>query len=127
MKAVIISFGILTICGCSQFKASDYLESQRQQLLQQGKAQAYADAYVDGCSTARRLKGDHRFNLQKRVTRFERESSYALGWQAGRDACSQDKARLPKTPVITPELLQQEKEALEIEAERRQIWEELKK
>jgi len=122
---------LISLSSCTRFSANEYLDSQRQQLLKEGKARGYAEGFVDGCATARHLLGDKRFNLQKQISRFEGEPSYSIGWERGAEQCRrklQPQARKSRPrDASVMENIEAAKEAAAMDAERRQLWDELKK
>jgi len=130
MIRAVLLIGLISVGGCSRFSADEYLDGQRQLLIQEGKARDYAEGYVDGCATARHLLGDKRFQLQKQISRFEVEPPYARGWEQGAEQCRHRLRPQPSKPrqkAPTVESIEIEKENAAMEAERHRLWDELKK
>ncbi len=144
--AILVSlFSSLVLSGCVGLSATRYLNNKHDFMCGQGDPMAYADGYVDGCSTGRLLAGDQRFKYRQDTLRVEKDALYARGWQEGQINCRNEvvaeglllepEQEVPGgvgtesaqgstvnsvQPALSPE-------AAAKEAEMREIWEELRK
>jgi hypothetical protein len=137
------NLGFLT--GCTGLSSDRYLFNKRSFMLSEDHPPAYVAGYVDGCSAGRRLAGDNRFVYRKDSVRFDKDALYAQGWQEGQINCRNEALAEEIHPVpsnqgrhkashrtlrnVTEkvEVKKTTEEDQAVEAEMRQMWEELRK
>ncbi len=138
MKVNLAILGLLCLllCSCTGLGANRYLNNKHLFMVGRDLPEPYADGYVDGCSVGRRLAGDKRFAYRQDSVRFEKDALYARGWQEGQINCRNEvlaegfdikpkKAQVKQAEPLAPVSPNAEQRA--IEAEMREIWDELKK
>ncbi len=143
MKANLAILGLLCLflSACTGLSANRYLNNKHVFMVGRDRPVPYADGYVDGCSVGRRLAGDKRFAYRQDSLRFEKDALYARGWQEGQINCRNEvlsegfdikpkKAQVKQAEPLSVEPLapiSPNAEQRAIEAEMREIWDELKK
>ena len=131
--AILGALALLPLSGCIGLSGKRYLENKHLFMVGRGDPAPYADGYVDGCSCGRRLAGDQRFKYRQNTVRLEKDALYARGWQEGQINCRNeviaDGMQIHQKPTAgSPEISEATTpEQKAIEAEMRELWNELKK
>ena len=129
MQQLLIFAILVTLSGCFQKKWSlqdntpwpEYptsLTEEREKVLKSGASEAYADGYIDGCSTGRRTLGNKKFSATKNKKRCKKEPDYKMGWDEGYDDCQQEGYEILK---VTSEMRKKHEDPMISN------WEELRK
>jgi len=142
VKLPMLAMACLLLSACTGLSANRYLGNKHLFMVGRGDPTAYADGYVDGCAVGRRLAGDKRFSYRQDRPRFEKDALYARGWQEGQINCrnevlaqgfaiapKKDQPSRPSHPNVQQDVPLSAKHAEHhaVEAEMREIWDELKK
>lgn len=76
---LLLALGMLAVlAACS---------SQRERLIEQGAAPAYADGYADGCDSGKQAGGDILSEAKKAAGRYADGGEYAQGWDEAFERC----------------------------------------
>lgn len=131
--AILGACALVALSGCVGLSGNRYLENKHLFMVGRGDPVAYADGYVDGCSSGRRVAGDQRFKYRQNTVRLEKDALYGRGWQEGQINCRNEVIaqgmQIHQPPKAgSPEISEPMTPAQQaVEAEMRELWNELKK
>lgn len=123
MRKVFLIFIFLFLIGC-MFDPEQYLANQHNNLLMQGNSRSYADGYIDGCASGKKVAGDGRFHFSKNATRYKKDKEYETGWEQGYLFCREERLNLMEYKKNKAKTEYYEEKSRTV---RQKMWDEMKK